>query len=197
MDSVLLTRPSYRFGTRRVVTPAETLRRIQPLLKPAGITRVADITGLDWLGIPVYQAIRPNSRTLSVSQGKGLTRAQAKVSALMESLEFFHSEELDRPTIRATVGDLRSELAYDPYSLGLRDDHILTDRTTLTWVDATDLETGAQTWVPRDLVALDFRVAERRDVPLFHQSSNGLASGNVQAEALLHGLCEVIERDSI
>src|SRR6266536_3026160 len=80
----------YRFGTHRAATPAETLRRIKPLLAPAGITRLADVTGLDWVGLPVYQAIRPNSRSLSVSQGKGLTRAQAKASALMESLAACH-----------------------------------------------------------------------------------------------------------
>src|SRR5690242_3809749 len=62
------TVPAYRFGTRRAVSPTETLRRIRPLLRPAGITRLADVTGLDWIGIPVYQAIRPNSRTLSASQ---------------------------------------------------------------------------------------------------------------------------------
>ncbi|MCI0584144.1 MAG: hypothetical protein L0227_14890, partial [Chloroflexi bacterium] len=47
----------YRFGTRRAVRPAETLRRIRPLLAPAGITRLADVTGLDWVGVPVYQAV--------------------------------------------------------------------------------------------------------------------------------------------
>src|SRR5204862_1033387 len=111
------TAPGYSFGTRRAVSPIETLRRIRPRLRAAGITRLADVTGLDWIGVPVYQAIRPNSRTLSASQGKGLTPAQAKVSALMESLELFHAEELRLPTVRATVGTLRRQLAYDPYQL--------------------------------------------------------------------------------
>src|SRR5215472_9591286 len=90
-------RPRYHFGTQRAAAPDETLRRIKPLLPRAGITRLADVTGLDWIGLPVYQAIRPNSRNISVSQGKGLTRAQAKVSALMESLESFHAECIQQP----------------------------------------------------------------------------------------------------
>ena len=67
----------------------------------------ASITGLDWIGIPVYQAVRPNSRNVPVSLGKGLTRAQAKVSALMESLEGFHAEEIRLPVVRDTVRQSR------------------------------------------------------------------------------------------
>ena len=62
-------------------TPEATLARIQPLLQHIGITRLANVTYLDEIGIPVYQAIRPNAKTLSVSQGKGLTRAHAAIEA--------------------------------------------------------------------------------------------------------------------
>jgi ribosomal protein S12 methylthiotransferase accessory factor len=189
--------PRYRFGTHRVATPAATLRRIRPLLARAGITRLADVTGLDWVGVPVYQAVRPNSRNLSVSQGKGLTRDQAKVSALMESLESFHAEEIGQPTVRATVGALRDRLAYDPYTLALSEPSYLADETQLEWVEATDLWTGVPTWVPRQLCELDISLVERHYVPLFLSSSNGLASGNTVTEALIHGLCEVIERDCL
>jgi ribosomal protein S12 methylthiotransferase accessory factor len=186
---------TYRFGTRRAVSPAETLRRIRPLLGRAGITRLADVTGLDWVGLPVYQAIRPNSRNLSVSQGKGLTRDQAKVSALMEALELFHAEEIRQPAVRATVGAMRSELAYDPYQLPLGEPSYLRDETVLDWIQATNLATGAPTWLPRRLCELDFCLPERRHAPLFRVGSNGLAGGNTVGEAVLHGLCEVIERD--
>jgi YcaO-like protein with predicted kinase domain len=189
--------PRYRFGTHRAATPAATLRRIKPLLGRAGITRLADVTGLDWVGLPVYQAIRPRSRNLSVSQGKGLTPAQAKVSALMESLETFHAERIEQPSVRATVGALRGDLPYDPYQLPLSAPSFLADETLLEWIQATDLSTGAPTWVPRRLCELDISLVERCYVPLFLTSSNGLASGNTAAEALVHGLCEVVERDSL
>ena len=189
--------PCPRYGTHRAATPAATLCRIKPLLARAGITRLADVTGLDWVGLPVYQAIRPNSRNLSVSQGKGLTRAQAKVSALMESLETFHAERIDQPGVWATVGEMRRTLAYDPYTLPLAEPCYLTDATPLAWVAATDLLTGAPTWVPRVLCELDVALQERWYVPLFLASSNGLASGNTVTEALLHGLYEVIERDTL
>src|SRR4026207_1591489 len=109
--------PASPFCPRRAGTPTQTLRRLAPLLPRAGITRLADVTGLDWIGQPVYQAVRPNPRNLSGSPGKGLTRAQAKVSALRESLESLHAEQVEQPTVRATVGSMRRELAYDPYTL--------------------------------------------------------------------------------
>lgn len=190
------TVPRYSFGTRRAVPPAETLRRIRPRLRAAGITRLADVTGLDWVGVPVYQAIRPNSRTLSASQGKGLTRGQAQVSALMEALEGFHAEDIRRPRVRATIGSMRRQLGYDPRALAVIRPALLTDALVLDWLPATDLSTGTPTWVPKELCELDLRVRPRVHVPVFRTSSNGLCSGNSLAEALIHGLCEVVERDS-
>jgi ribosomal protein S12 methylthiotransferase accessory factor len=187
---------AYRFGTLRTVSPAATLRRIWPLSQVAGITRLADVTGLDWIGIPVYQAIRPNSHTLSASQGKGLTRAQAQVSALMEALEVHHAEEITLPTVRETVGQKRRSLHYDPYALDLVQPHLLRDDLPVEWIPATDLSTGAPTWVPRQLCDLDLCANDRVYVPVFRTSSNGLCSGNTIVEALIHGLCEVVERDS-
>jgi len=60
--------------------PVETLERLLRIAPEMGISRVANITGLDEIGIPVAAAIRPNSRNISVSQGKGLDMVAAKVS---------------------------------------------------------------------------------------------------------------------
>src|SRR5690348_7480237 len=95
-----------RFGTGmlRSATPAQTWRRFAPAARRAGITRIAELTGLDDLGIPVFAAIRPLGRSLSTQQGKGLTAEAARVSALMESLETFTAEQV-RGTI---VGSYRA-----------------------------------------------------------------------------------------
>ena len=47
-------------GTYRTVAPAETVARVRPYFSEAGITRVANVTGLDRLGIPVVMVTRPN-----------------------------------------------------------------------------------------------------------------------------------------
>ncbi|MQS39922.1 hypothetical protein FFZ77_31390, partial [Streptomyces katsurahamanus] len=58
----------YVTGTHRARLPAETWDTIRPLLPRFGISRVADVTGLDVIGLPVAVAFRPLSRTLAVSQ---------------------------------------------------------------------------------------------------------------------------------
>ena len=47
------------------------------------------------IGIPVWFASRPNSRGLAVSQGKGLKHAQARLSAVMESVETAYAERCE------------------------------------------------------------------------------------------------------
>src|SRR5713226_979938 len=95
----------FRRGTHRTVDPADTLARIRPHAARMGITRLGNITGLDRIGIPVAVAVRPNSRSVSVSQGKGLDLPQAMASALMEACEGFHAEEIG-PGRRAFYRDL-------------------------------------------------------------------------------------------
>lgn len=184
-------------GTHRVRTPAETWEWIAPRLGDFGITRVADITWLDDLGIPVFQAIQPNGRRLSVYQGKGIDALSARVSAAMEAVERWHGERPPPPDRYATVAEMRSELGYSPWQLVLRTRHCLDDHTRLGWLPARQLRDNTASFVPADYVTLDMRVLPRWRVPVFHASANGLASGNTQAEATLHGLYEVVERDAV
>ncbi len=75
----LTSRPKVDDGDgQRSTTTEGTLRRIEPLTRKAGITRVADITRLDRIGIPVFSSIRPEAGTgaISVYNGKGLTETR-------------------------------------------------------------------------------------------------------------------------
>jgi ribosomal protein S12 methylthiotransferase accessory factor len=65
-------------GTHRIADPGETLARVRPHMASIGVTRLGNITGLDHIGIPVAIAVRPNSRSVAVSQGKGLDLPQAR-----------------------------------------------------------------------------------------------------------------------
>jgi ribosomal protein S12 methylthiotransferase accessory factor len=65
--------------------------------------------------------------------------------------------------------------------------------TAWSWVEGWDLVHEAPVLVPEPAVTLDTTF---RRQPAFDVSSNGLASGNVLVEAVVHGLCEVIERDA-
>lgn len=52
---------NYTVGTHRIVPPEQTLSWIKPKIEVVGITRIADITGLDRVGIPVYSCVRPRA----------------------------------------------------------------------------------------------------------------------------------------
>lgn len=182
----------------RCLPAAETWSRIRPLLGDLGITRLADITGLDRIGIPVWIAVRPNSRTLSVSQGKGLDAMAARVSAAMESIETALAE---RPSLElefATFAEIASwSSVVDVESLPRPSVSLFGVRRPLYWARATDWTTQARVWVPYELVYADATIPWLPGSGSFLPSTNGLASGNVMAEAVLHGLCEVIERDAL
>jgi len=180
-----------RDGTHRAASLAATWRRFAPAAKHAGITRIAELTGLDTLGIPVFAAIRPMGRSLSTQQGKGTTALAAKVSALMESLETWSAEHLVLPVVRGSWRALR-ERAVDVRALPRPRGRLDRD-ARWRWVEGWDLVANRPVLVPEQAVTLDTTF---RAPPIFDISSNGLASGNLLVEAIVHGLCEVIERDA-
>ena len=190
-DQVLDAPIRLRDGTHRTATLAATWRRFAPAARRAGITRIAELTGLDTIGIPVFAAIRPMGRSLSTQQGKGTTPLAAKVSALMESLETWSAEHLVLPVVRGSARAL-GDRAVDVRALARPRGRLDRD-ARWRWVSGWDLVAGRAVLVPEQAVTLDttFRVP-----PIFDISSNGLASGNHLVEAIAHGLCEVIERDA-
>jgi len=191
-----------RDGTHRTATLEQTWARFAPAAKRAGITRIAELTGLDTLGIPVFAAVRPLGRSLSTQQGKGITPLAAKVSALMESLETWTAEQAI-PTRRGSYRQLRGPrlrgAAINARARPIDVRALPRPRGRLDldarwrWIEGRDLVTDTPVLVPFESVTLD-TVFTRP--PVFDISSTGLASGNVLAEAILHGLCEVLERDA-
>lgn len=191
--------------------PAETWEDFGRHRAAMGITRVANMTGLDRVGIPVYNAIRPNSRSLSVSQGKGVSHDAAKVSALMESVEYWHAEHIDLPVridsyrrlsrllpvidvsvlpLRGGLDSIAPTFAETPAVATLD-----LDRPML-WVEGRELLQDVALWVPYETVTYN-RVGLDYAAMTFQVTSCGLASGNDLAEATLHALCEIIERDAL
>ena len=189
-------------GAHRVREPAGTWDLVSPLMGDYGITRVADVTGLDVIGIPVWMAVRPLAATLAVSQGKGATDLHAKVSALMEAIELWHAESAPPPVARSATAAADLDLPYDVLELDQNAGSILSGRTRLDWVNGRGLVSAAPVLVPLDAVSLATEQTPAAPGPAWHppgitRSSNGLASGNCLAEAALHALYEVIERDAL
>jgi YcaO-like protein with predicted kinase domain len=161
-----------------------------------GITRIANITHLDHLGVPVVAVFRPNSRSLSVSQGKGVTLEAARASGVLEAIESYHAEHMAAPLLLGSSRELLgTQMVADLSGLPVLSSSNAHEDRRMLWSTGVDLLGGQPTLVPHEAVHLDFRI------PLvaggaFLMSSNGLASGNSHMEAISHGLCELIERDA-
>ena len=162
-----------------------------------GITRIAVVTGLDIVGIPVAMVCRPNSRSLSVSQGKGIDLLSAKASGLMEAVETFHAEHIDSSLRLGCLEDLRYQYDIgDVLCLPKPANTRFTPFTRILWIEADDLVSGRRKLVPYELVHMDYSLPMPSGSGCFVASSSGLASGNHLLEATIHGLCELIERDA-
>lgn len=187
---------AYRTGTYRTAGPEETWQRVLPLLPRFGITRVADITRLDDIGLPVHVAYRPASLTYAVSVGTGATAAQSRVSAVMESIETWHAENLRLPIAdRAPAAAL--DLGYDVRALNLAPRSPLTPAVVLDWVSGRGLLTGREILAPVDCIRLDNTRPRDWATVFFWPTSAGLATGNTAADAVLHALHELVERASV
>jgi ribosomal protein S12 methylthiotransferase accessory factor len=174
---------------------ASFLERLIRASHAHGVTRLADVTGLDRLGLPVWQAVRPAGKSLSVHQGKGISHEAAKVGALCEAFEAHCAEnvaadgpscalsalpEAERAPERGDYCRLRADGSNGP--------------EVIQWCGATDLLSGGHCWLPHDLVSLDFT----RGLPsVFERASSGLGAGASESDALLTSLLEVIERDAV
>lgn len=184
----------YTQGTYRLLPPEQTLAQITPHLNTCGITRCASITGLDVdLGVPTYCAIRPRGRVLQTANGKGLSLASAKVSAMMEAIELHHAENptpscLQRCSLRTLS---HSDVAIiRPHRLPAYSKLFFSDDYIVDWVQGEALLTQTPCWLPASAVYF-------WEPALYRTSTNGLASGNHLTEAILHALFELIERDAI
>lgn len=184
---------TFTYGTHRCRPPEETLDIVRRHFTAFGITRIADLTGLDSIGIPVCAAVRPNAKTLSVSQGKGPALEHARTSAAMESIELFHAENRNREPVESPRSALPST-SYEFPEL-MVDSSAYHENLALKWTVGYDLAKGIVVFVPHALVYYD-GFATNDHPELFFFTSTGLASGNSLSEAVSHAICEVVERDS-
>ena len=174
-------------------SPSETLARVRPSAARMGITRLGFITGLDHIGIPVAIAVRPNSRSVSVSQGKGLDPDQAMASALMEAAEGFHAEEIGQSRLAAYRELAAACAVVDPATLCATAKPFDPD-ARIRWIEGCDLLRREPCWVPAEIVHTD------STMPLdgwFLPGTNGLASGSRLVEAIVSAVCELVERDAV
>jgi len=184
-------------GPERGYRPvAETfLERALAAAQICGVTRLADITGLDRLGLPVWQAVRPAGRSLSVHQGKGPSPGAAKIGALCEAIEAHCAENVlaDGPLCKfADLPPFERAPEFGDYCRGRNG--LSEDTEAIQWCRAADFVTGKLHYLPHDLVSLDYT----KGLPShFERTSAGLGAGAAETDALQTSLFEAIERDGV
>jgi ribosomal protein S12 methylthiotransferase accessory factor len=179
----------------RKCAPGETFAKISPYFRHLGITRVASQTGLDKIGIPVWCAYTPNAKAIVIAQGKGLDDESARTSAVMEAVERTIATQPACEIISSSFSQLQAKSVPAHQMdclLAARNKPIQKDEI-ISWAKSRELRSGGTMWVPFDAVCFDRTVLS----PRFWLSTDGLASGNIWEEAVLHGLLERVERDAL
>ncbi|MBG6249028.1 MAG: hypothetical protein EKD82_18190 [Candidatus Symbiopectobacterium sp. PLON1] len=189
----------YRLSSSIRVRPTdESLILARKVSREMGITRVTDITWLDKIGIPVFSGIRPYAAqgSLNVHNGKGLRPSEAKIGAYMESIEFSlaeskkHQHNIKKYSIKDVQAALPPGLPFSSFGAKLvvkfsPDDEIYC-------VVATDIISGSESLIPAELIFHPVNLVGQRSF-FGGTTTNGLYSGNSKLEAIIHGVCEVLE----
>ncbi len=176
--------------------PPETwgvVRRILARRRDFGISRMGSVTGLDRIGIPVVQVVRPDSRSVVVNQGKGLTYSHAAISGLMEALEGWASERIAEE--RIWTADIAAMTGDDIWSHLLTEDALSDSSKPMRWIQGWDMLSGRSRAVPLALVDTDYIIPSPHPRWL-ERNTAGLAAGTSLQQAMLHACLEILERDA-
>ena len=193
-------------GTYRVKDPVDTYDSNEEKLRTAGITRITEITHLDRVKIPVFSSIRPTAQSggVSVYAGKGATVEQARASAMMEGFERYSAEKQDIDQEKISISaynEIKNDSVLNPRNLLLPKsfENQNIEMQKLEWIEAEEIISESPILVPANAVFHPYipnREIKPTAMAMFKGNTNGLASGNVIEEAVLHGIFEVVERDA-
>lgn len=187
---------TYTYDQDKVISPKETVKQVKHKFKDINldILRKTKRTDSGRLSIPVFMSICGIDAIKTTGSkrhmGKGATPKQAEASALMELVERYSlfnfiksnytysycryknikNKTIPFKYIAFSVNDVDTKLAKEVFS-----------EIPLSWVPAYNLTKRREIFVPIDWF---YAINEY----------NGSAAGNTLEEAIIQGLCEVIER---
>jgi ribosomal protein S12 methylthiotransferase accessory factor len=219
-----------RDGGHRSVSPETTLKKYGHLVSPiTGVVRmlapVRDADGVAHVYLAGHNdAIRLDKLAhlklglRNRSCGKGMSEAQAKVSALSEAIERY-SGEFTGAELRVTraLRDWKADEAYHPNDIMLyssrqyaereiwnrrasRFNHVperLPDDVPIDWTPLWSLTSKRHKYLPTQFVYYHSRTRGNDHAVYAMACSNGNAAGNTLEEAILQGFLELVERDAV
>jgi ribosomal protein S12 methylthiotransferase accessory factor len=192
----------YTENGNRALTSAQILRRIISVLPKVGLTRLANISRLTPGSFPVYQSSRPDIFSHSFTgqntgaQGKGLSKIQAKISCIMETIESYCMEPRNEILIRGSYEYLsKQHVMLPPWIFPLQRGAAKPLATEpFMWTESLVLGGHQPVLVPAECVYFPFFPRDFATRPAFISTSNGVAAGATYLEATIHALYELIER---
>ena len=191
-------------------TAAQLYRRY---LEAAGLFEF-DIGALDRLGqVVVLAALRTEEGFANDGFGYGASAAEARVGALGEMSETYHVYRAltESPACEALshadmVRQFGIDAVVDPLALCLPAGSAYTPDLPLRWVELQSWPSAQPVWAPRECVAtggFDYACdssqvvarGSRKPARLFRPITCGLGAGISLAQALSHGVLELLQRD--
>lgn len=164
-----------------------------------GISRLGDTTYLDRVGIPTYSCIKPaTTDVIWVYSGKGTTKAEARVTAIMECIERTAALWNLNSVIKASESKLEEDGSefWSPDRFTEMSNYSNTKE--IYWSKGTNLTNGNEILVPAELVFSGMRPNNSQFEWVFSAStSNGLAASTSVEDAISRALAELIERDTV
>ena len=181
---------------------AAALELYREALPPGEVTSFR-VDGVDRLGIPIYDATYiPEDATHNIyGVGYGATETEALVGAYGELCEdCFHSRafvalDLAEGTYPELCERFGADKVIDPMTLALEAGTERVDERRLRWAPVTRFRDSVTCYCPAEFVTS--YNAELPDYPdqLTTAITNGMGAGDTLERALLHGLCELLQRD--
>lgn len=189
---------SFTLDQDKILPPEETVKRFRKKLAETGLHILDSTERIDngRLGIPVYfsNCGKDAARVIGTKKqmGKGATPQQAEASAVMELAErfsLFSFADDQKNFITGKYADLKNEaLSFEMIAKSVHDDSRdleqakqIFEELPLKWTIAYNLTRNKEILVPFDWF---FAINE----------FNGPSAGNCAEEAVLQGMCEIIER---
>lgn len=179
----------------RICSFEDTLSKALKVKDKVGISRVANITGMDRLQIPNFSAYIPDGQEnqITVFGGKGMSVEEAKVGSILEAVERASAIQDDSRITFSKYSPQKDQIKMiKPEDLIIYE-NVYNAKASIPWVVGYDLLNNQPVYLPA-FAAFHFCLC---GPPLYLDTSIGLSSGNNYLESILYGVLEVVERDSI
>lgn len=187
---------TYTYDQDKIISPAKTVKWVKDKFKEINLDILKKTMRIDSgrLGIPIFISLCGTDALKTIGtkkqMGKGATPAQSEASALIELVErysFFYLIKFGNFHVDTYQNVKDKAISFKSIALSVHDESDLKiaeqafSDIPLSWVPAYSLTENRETLIPIDWF---YAINE----------FNGPAAGNTIEEAIIQGICEVVER---